>query len=71
MWEGQLNFTGGTPIIYSPIEADTGVLDFSVKMSFTGSVQYCVEALPVPEPASIALALSGLVALLALRRKFA
>jgi hypothetical protein len=46
-------------------------LDFGYKLSFLGSVNYCQEMVPVPEPSMIALALSGLVGLLVVRRKYA
>lgn len=64
-YEGQLDFTGGTPI------PNGGTIDFSYKMSFIGSVQYCQEMIPVPEPGTFALLLSGLIGLAVFRRRTA
>jgi len=50
LWVGEVKYSGGTPI-----PDGSGVLDFSYKMSFLGSVQYCQEMTPVPEPATLAL----------------
>lgn len=64
-WEASVYFAGGTPI---PVG---GTLDFSYKLTFNGSVNYCQQMTPVPEPTSIALAMVGLVGLLVVRRKVA
>ena len=64
-YEVSVSFAGGTAI---PIG---GELDFGYKLSFAGSVNYCQEMIPVPEPASLVLVICGLVGLLVVRRKFA
>jgi len=61
---GQVDFSGGDPLLIGDS------LDFSYKLTFTGSVHYCQEMIPIPEPSMIALAISGLVGLLVVRRKF-
>lgn len=48
-WVGQVDFSAGTPI------PDGGVLDFSYKMSFLGSVYYTQEMIPIPEPNTLVL----------------
>jgi hypothetical protein len=60
-----IDYVGGSPL---PI-GDT--LDFSYKLTFTGSVHYCQEMFPIPEPGTIALVLTGLVGLVIVGRKFA
>jgi hypothetical protein len=64
-WEANVNFAGGTPI------PDGGTLDFSYKLTFTGTVHYCQEMTPVPEPSTIVLVLNGLAGLVFVRRRFA
>lgn len=66
-YQAQVDYTGGTAI------PDGGTIDFSYKMIFTGSVQYCQEMIPtlVPEPGTFVLALGGLLGLVALRRRTA
>ncbi|MEN6457821.1 MAG: PEP-CTERM sorting domain-containing protein [Thermoguttaceae bacterium] len=63
VWVANVVFSGGTAI------ADGGMLDFSYKLSFLGSVQYCQEMSPVPEPGCLALIAAGAAGLLVLRRK--
>jgi hypothetical protein len=62
---GQVDYYGGTPI------QNGESLDFSYKVTFDGTVHFCQEMIPVPEPASLVLVLSGLMGLLVVRRKFA
>jgi hypothetical protein len=62
VWQAQLDYVGGTPI------PDGGVLDFSYKMSFVGTVHYCQEMIPIPEPGTFALVLCGLAGLVVVRR---
>jgi hypothetical protein len=64
---GSMTFDTGTPIGFGD------ELDFSYKISFAGATTYHAiqEMTPIPEPASIALALGGLAVLLVMRRKFA
>ena len=66
-YTGAIGFEGGTAIGFG------GELDFNYKLTFAGATNYyAVQGMtPIPEPASIALAISGLLGLLALRRKFA
>ena len=61
-YQAQLDYIGGTPI------PDSGTIDFSYKMTFTGSVAYCQEMIPIPEPGTLVLVLSGLIGLVAVRR---
>jgi hypothetical protein len=63
VWEAQVDFVGGSPILDG-----TGVIDFSYQASFTGTVSFCQEMVPIPEPGILALGLSGLVALVVTRR---
>ncbi|MCE5326009.1 MAG: PEP-CTERM sorting domain-containing protein [Planctomycetaceae bacterium] len=57
-----IDYTGAAPL------AINDTLDFGYKMSFLGSIQYCQEMIPIPEPATMSLlAIGGLAALL--RRK--
>jgi hypothetical protein len=69
VWLGQIDYVGGTPIPDTGLPV-TGTLDFGYKMSFLGSVKYCQEFNPVPEPASIALVFAGLLGLVVIGRKF-
>jgi hypothetical protein len=67
---GQVDFFGGNPILAG------GTLDISYQLTFVGSVRFSQEMIPmpvtaVPEPGAIALAITGLVGLLVVRRKFA
>jgi hypothetical protein len=62
-WQGQIDYVGGTPI------ANLGMLDFGYKMSFLGSVHYCQEFIPVPEPTAIVLAFVGIAGLWVTRRR--
>jgi len=66
-YTGAIGFEGGTAIGFG------GELDFNYKLTFAGATNYyAVQGMtPIPEPASIALVLSGLAALLAMWRKFA
>ncbi len=54
-WVGTVDYNAGTPIA----PGQTG--QFGLVVSFLGSVQFCTEQIPTPEPASLALlALGGL-----------
>jgi hypothetical protein len=64
-WGASVDFVGGNAI---PVG---GTLDFSYKLTFTGTVKYCQEMTPVPEPSTFALLACGLTGLLFVRRKFA
>ena len=66
-----VTFIDGTPIPDTGDPDHPGTLDFSYKLTFSGSVHYCQEMIPVPEPSMLALAFSGLVGLLVMRRKLA
>jgi len=55
-WVGSVDFYAGTPI---PIG---GSGDFGVVFSFTGSVEYCTQQVPTPEPASLFLLTVAIVA---------
>jgi hypothetical protein len=54
-YEGQLMFTGGTPV------AINGELDFSYKISFSGATSYnfTQEMIPVPEPGAFGFLAAG------------
>ena len=54
-YEGQLDFTGGTPV------AVGDELDFSYKLAFTGATSYSFtqEMIPVPEPGTIGFLAAG------------
>jgi hypothetical protein len=52
----------GTPAIPDT----TGSIDFTYKVAFVGSVQFCEELVPIPEPSMVSLMFGGLV--LAARR---
>ena len=60
-WVGSVDYLGGTPISYG----DEG--QFDVKVSFLGSINYCLELIPTPEPTS--LLLCGLGGLVLIRRR--
>lgn len=49
---GHVVYSAGTPI---PTSGPDSYLDFGYKMSFLGTVHYCQEMTPVPEPATIAM----------------
>lgn len=55
---GQLDLTGGAAI---PVG---GTLDFGYSATFIGSVQFCQEFIPVPEPTLLGLATIGLLGLI-------
>ncbi len=46
---GQVDYVAGTPIPFG------GTLDFSYKMQFVGTVHYCQEMIPTPEPSTLLL----------------
>lgn len=58
-YEGQLDFTSGTPL------AIGGELDFSYKISFTGATSYSFtqEMMPVPEPGMFGFLAAGVLLL--------
>jgi hypothetical protein len=58
VYVGEVDYWGGTPIPAG------GTLDFSYKMTFIGTVHYCQELIPVPEPATAVLAVAGVGGLL-------
>ena len=73
-YEASVHFVGGTPVptgTGTDNETDPGTLDFSYKLSLTGSVNYCQEMIPIPEPGTLALVLVGLAGSLVTRHKFA
>ena len=56
-WIGSVDYYAGTPIQIG----ESG--DFGFKMSFLGSVQFCTEQYPTPEPATVAILALGALAL--------
>jgi hypothetical protein len=60
-WIGYVNYASGTPIGIG----QEG--DFGFKMAFLGSVAFCTEQTPIPEPATMTLLCMGALALI--RRK--
>lgn len=73
LWMGEVLFTAGTPIPSGAgpeHDVDAGTLDFSYKVSFAGSAQFCQQMAPIPEPNTVVLAVGGLVGLLVVRRRF-
>jgi len=53
-WVGSVDYLGGTPIYLG----EFGQFDFQI--SFLGSINYCLELIPTPEPASLTLLALGL-----------
>lgn len=60
---GRIEYTAGTPILIG----ESG--DFGFKIAFEGSVDFCTEQTPTPEPASLSLLGLGVLALV--RRRVA
>jgi hypothetical protein len=66
-WLGTVNFTNTSGDPQNNI-SDTETGTFGFKVSFLGSVAFCTEQTPVPEPATLALLLIGMVSFI-IRRK--
>lgn len=60
-WVGAVDYYYGGPSTEVPIG---GVGEFGVRLQFAGSVTFCIEQIPTPEPSSLALLALGAVALL-------
>ena len=65
-WVGYVNYYIGTG---NAIEIE-GSGDFGIKFSFVGTVEFCTEQIPTPEPATIGLLGLGVLALLRKRKKY-
>ena len=63
-WMGLISFTADNP---AAAILDGGMGSFGAKLAFIGTVQFCTEQIPTPEPAT--LGILGLGALGLLRRK--
>ncbi|OHB59252.1 MAG: hypothetical protein A2173_09870 [Planctomycetes bacterium RBG_13_44_8b] len=63
-WLGTIDYSVGTG---SPIEIGQSG-DFGFKISFLGSVEFCTEQTPIPEPATLALLGIGVLASMRRRR---
>lgn len=62
-WIGYVDYYAGEPI---PV---AGSIGFSYRMNFLGSVAFCEEMIPTPEPSTFVLLGCGLVGLLIARRR--
>ncbi|MGW8257963.1 MAG: PEP-CTERM sorting domain-containing protein [Thermoguttaceae bacterium] len=69
-YKGSINYYVGSG---TPVPDTTGTLDFDYTISFAyyGTIGFCQEMIPTPEPGTLVLLACGLFGLVAIRRRFA